>query len=106
MPCPCILAICARHRELLIKCVMKCSCPVSTVLLQPCCNYCTQGEEQALDLGQLMMGFFRRFGSHFNLYTDAVAIGSGGICPKKSVCQFDEDVLAPKLCVQDISTLR
>ncbi len=52
------------------------------------------------------MGFFRRFGSHFNLYTDAVAIGSGGICPKKSVCQFEEDVLAPKLCVQDISTLR
>jgi len=52
------------------------------------------------------MGFFRRFGSHFNLYTDAVAIGSGGICPKKSVCQFEEDVLAAKLCVQDISTLR
>lgn len=52
------------------------------------------------------MGFFRRFGSHFNLYTDAVAIGSGGICPKKDVCQFEEDVLAPKLCVQDINTLR
>ena len=59
-----------------------------------------------MDLGQLLMGFFRRFGSHFNLYTDAVAIGSGGICPKKSVCQFEEDILAPKLCVQDISTLR
>ena len=83
---------------------------------QVCLNYsslrgsCTlsgvQGESQAADLGQLLMGFFRRFGSHFNLYTDAVAIGSGGICPKKDVCQFEEDVLAPKLCVQDISTLR
>ena len=52
------------------------------------------------------MGFFRRFGSHFNLYTDAVAVGSGGICPKKNVCQFEEDVLIAKLCVQDISTLR
>lgn len=65
-----------------------------------------QGGAQTADLGQLLMGFFRRFGSHFNLYTDAVAIGSGGICPKKDVCQFEEDVLAPKLCVQDISTLR
>lgn len=65
-----------------------------------------KGNGQALDLGQLLMGFFRRFGSHFNLYTDAVAIGSGGICPKKSVCQFEEDILAAKLCVQDISTLR
>ncbi|KAL0029270.1 hypothetical protein WJX79_006844 [Trebouxia sp. C0005] len=65
-----------------------------------------KGNGQALDLGQLLMGFFRRFGSHFNLYTDAVAIGAGGICPKKSVCQFEEDVLAAKLCVQDISTLR
>ena len=65
-----------------------------------------QGGGQTADLGQLLMGFFRRFGSHFNLYTDAVAIGSGGICPKKDVCQFEEDVLAPKLCVQDISTLR
>ena len=68
--------------------------------------YFVQGEMQTTDLGQLLMGFFRRFGSHFNLYTDAVAIGSGGICPKKDVCQFEEDVLAPKLCVQDISTLR
>ena len=65
-----------------------------------------QGDTQTADLGQLLMGFFRRFGSHFNLYTDAVAIGSGGICPKKDVCQFEEDVLVPKLCIQDISTLR
>ena len=71
-----------------------------------CDCYIVQGEIQTADLGQLLMGFFRRFGSHFNLYTDAVAIGSGGICPKKDVCQFEEDVLAPKLCVQDISTLR
>ena len=65
-----------------------------------------QGGSPVTDLGQLLMGFFRRYGSYFNLYTDAVAIGSGGICPKKSVCQSLQDILAPRLCVQDISTLR
>lgn len=65
-----------------------------------------KGGSPVTDLGQLLMGFFRRYGSYFNLYTDAVAIGSGGICPKKSVCQSLQDILAPRLCVQDISTLR
>ena len=79
---------------------------LKTTLRESYTFFCVQGEAHRADLGQLLMGFFRRFGSHFNLYTDAVAIGSGGICPKKDVCQFEEDVLAPKLCVQDISTLR
>lgn len=62
--------------------------------------------KQTSNLGQLFLGFLRRFGSHFNLYTDAVAIGLGGIVPKKSACVSGEDTSTPKLCVQDINTLR
>ena len=64
------------------------------------------GSKQTTDLGQLFFGFLRRFGSHFNLYTDAVAIGLGGIVSKKSASVNGEDTGLPKLCVQDINTLR
>ena len=65
-----------------------------------------EGGKQMSDFGQLLLGFFRRFGSHFNLYSDAVAIGLGGIVSKKSACVSGEDISTPKLCVQDINTLR
>lgn len=65
-----------------------------------------EGGKQASNFGQLLLGFFRRFGSHFNLYSDAVAIGLGGIVSKKSACVSGEDISTPKLCVQDINTLR
>lgn len=70
-------------------------------------NACPQGGgKQTTNLGQLFFGFLRRFGSHFNLYTDAVAIGLGGIVSKKSASVSGEDIGLPKLCVQDINTLR
>ena len=65
-----------------------------------------EGGKQTSNFGQLLLGFFRRFGSHFNLYSDAVAIGLGGIVSKKSACVSGEDISTPKLCVQDINTLR
>lgn len=64
------------------------------------------GDQQTSNLGQLFLGFMRRFGSHFNLYTDAVAIGLGGIVPKKTASPNVEETIDPRLCVQDINTLR
>ncbi|KAK9829490.1 hypothetical protein WJX72_006173 [[Myrmecia] bisecta] len=59
------------------------------------------------DQGPMLVGFLRRFGTQFDYFNEAVAVGQGGIVPKYEVPAAATSTKEPgRLCIEDPNTGR